>query len=78
MSSIYYIKVLAVYPLVQNLINNLTDTIEENAYNSIFDPTNRDYYNEDTYNSFIDGLNVLFDNKKIDYCVANLIKFYFF
>ena len=78
MSSIYYIKVLAVYPLVQNLINNLTDTIEENAYNSIFDPTNRDYYNEDTYNSFIDGLKVLFDNQKIDYCVATLIKSYFF
>jgi len=74
MSSIYYIKVIAIYPLVDNFENNLTGIIEQNAYDSIFDPTIRNYYDVDSYNSFIDGLNALVDDEFIDYCFADLIK----
>ena len=73
-SSIYYIKAIVIYPLIEDLKTNLSDITQENAYDLIYDPTMRNYYDINSYNSFIDSLNVLYDDQKIDYCFADMIK----
>ena len=74
-SSVYWIKPLLVYSLVDNLTNqNLSSTLE-NVISMILDSSLRYGLSLSKYNSFVDGLLTLNEMKLIDFCFADLVAF---